>query len=86
VAETNKLTEIVVYMKKNPSLRLGIDGATTSYNSDAQAKDLCDRRAKVIRDALVEAGVPSHRISIGAYGNAATRQDRRVEVLIATAN
>jgi hypothetical protein len=35
---------------------------------------------------LINAGVPSYKIKIGAFGDSQTRRDRRVEVLFATAN
>jgi hypothetical protein len=35
---------------------------------------------------LIDAGVPASRISIGAFGDPQTRQDRRVEVLFATSS
>jgi len=85
-ADKSKVSEIAVYMKKNPSLQLGIDGSMDPRGTDPRNQNLCDRRVKAIRDALVEAGVPTDKISIGAYGDEELRRDRRVEVLIATAN
>jgi len=85
-AEANRITEIAVYMKRNPSLQIGIDASTDSRSMDASNPNLSDRRAKAIREALVEAGVPANRISVGAYGDVELRRDRRVEVLIASAD
>lgn len=85
-SETFMLTEIASYMKKNPSLQLGIDASMNPRGSNPQDQDLSNRRVNAIRDALVEAGVPIQMITFGAYGDPELRRDRRVEVLIATAN
>jgi len=84
-SERGRLTEVATYMNKNPSLQIGIDGTMNQRGTDPQNQDLCDRRVKAIRDGLVAAGVPTHKISVGAYGDVELRRDRRVEVLIATA-
>jgi hypothetical protein len=80
-ADASKVADIAAYMKKNPSLQLGVDGGL-----DSNASGMSDRRANVVRDALIQAGVPADRIAIGSFGDAKNRQDRRVEVLIKTAN
>jgi outer membrane protein OmpA-like peptidoglycan-associated protein len=85
-SEMSKVAEIATYMKKNPSLQVGIDGSMDSRGTDLQGQNLCDRRARAIRDALVEAGVSSRQISAGAYGDVGLRRNGRVEVLIASAN
>jgi outer membrane protein OmpA-like peptidoglycan-associated protein len=85
-SEASKLTEIATYMKRNPSLQIGIDASTDSRGADLQGQNLCDRRARAIRDALVEAGVPARQISAGAYGDVGLRRHGRVEVLLASAN
>jgi peptidoglycan-associated lipoprotein len=85
-SDVSKLTEIATYMKKNPSLQVGIDASMDSRGTDLQGRNLCDRRARAIRDALVEFGVPTQQISAGAYGDVGLRRDGRVEVLLATAN
>lgn len=81
-----KLGEIAMYMSKNPSLQIGIDAVGDGRNGDAQDVDLCNRRMDSIRSALVNAGVNAGSISFGAYGNPDMQRDRRVEVLIASAN
>jgi len=84
--ETSTVTEIATYMTQNPSLQIGIDGSTDPSGTDAGNRDLSDRRVRAIRDALVEAGVSPSKIKTGAFGDPQLRRDRRVEVLIATAN
>jgi outer membrane protein OmpA-like peptidoglycan-associated protein len=65
-------------MKQNPSLRIGIDDTNTNPRSN----DMSERRVRAVRNALIEAGVPSSKIQSGAYGDAKLAQDRRVEVLV----
>jgi outer membrane protein OmpA-like peptidoglycan-associated protein len=84
--ESNRFAEIATYMKRNPSLQIAIDGLMDPRGTDPHNQGLCDRRVKAIHDGLVEAGVPANKISAGDYGDKELRRDRRVEVLIATAN
>jgi outer membrane protein OmpA-like peptidoglycan-associated protein len=85
-SEQDKLTTIATYMQKNPSLQLGIDGSMNARGTDPRDQNLSDRRVSAVRDALVAAGVSNAQIRMGAFGDPNLRQDRRVEVLIATAN
>lgn len=78
-SDATVVTEIAAYMKANPSLQIGIDGYM-----DPKAQDLSTHRVNAVRDALIQAGVPTEKIKIGAFGDAKNRQDRRVEVLIDT--
>jgi outer membrane protein OmpA-like peptidoglycan-associated protein len=47
---------------------------------------LSNRRVSAVRDALIQAGVPVYKIQSGTFGDARLTRDRRVEVLIRTAN
>jgi len=78
------VSEIAAYMKQNPSLRIGIDGSMDPRGTDPRNQDLSDRRISAVRDALIQAGVPSSKIHSGAYGDAKLARDRRVEVLISS--
>jgi outer membrane protein OmpA-like peptidoglycan-associated protein len=80
------LADIAAYMKANPSLNLGLDGSMGNDGIESPNQNLSDRRTKAIHDGLVAAGVPSHKISVGAYGDTTRQRDRRVEVLFASAN
>lgn len=66
------------YVKRNPSLTLGIDGYTGSR------RDLNEQRVDAVRDSLIQNGVPSDRIKVGAFGDPKLRREGRVEVLIMT--
>lgn len=55
---------------------MGID------SSDPQTSALTNRRIASVRDALLEADMPSSSIQTGDVGNPQQRRDRRVEVLV----
>jgi outer membrane protein OmpA-like peptidoglycan-associated protein len=85
-SEMSKVSEVAAYMKQNPSLRVGIDGSMDPRGTDPRNQDLSDRRISAVRDALIQAGVPTSKIQSGAYGDAKLARDRRVEVLVRTGN
>jgi outer membrane protein OmpA-like peptidoglycan-associated protein len=68
-SDRSKASDIAGYMDRNPSLRIGLDGASA-------------RRVGVVRDALIVAGVPASRIESGSYGDSQVRRDGRVTVLV----
>jgi peptidoglycan-associated lipoprotein len=92
--ETNHVSDIAVYLKQNPSARVGIDGHTDPRGTDGYNQSLSERRVNAIREALVAAGVSGDKIHTGAFGEsqpkcnesneACWQRDRRVEVLIGT--
>jgi hypothetical protein len=61
--------DIANYVSENQTRRIGIDGA------DAQ-------RVEVVRQALVNAGVPTWKMQIGPYGDPQLRRYGRVAVLV----
>jgi len=61
--------DIAKYVNANQTRRLGIDGA------DSQ-------RVEIVRQALVNAGVPAYKIQVGAFGDPKLRHDGRVAVLV----
>ncbi|TVQ63874.1 MAG: hypothetical protein EA379_03200 [Phycisphaerales bacterium] len=83
-ADRYMLQNIARYMNDNPSLELGIDGSTTSSGSGSRDQNQSSSRANTVRDALVSAGVPANRISMGSFGDANQRRDNRVELLLRT--
>jgi len=90
--ETGKVSEIAAYLRQHPSTVVGIDGYADPRGTDKYNQALSERRVNSIRDALLGAGVPSGKITTGAFGemrlkcHVATQEcwqsDRRVEVLI----
>jgi outer membrane protein OmpA-like peptidoglycan-associated protein len=85
-SEMSKVSEVVAYMKQNPSLRVGIDGSMDPRGTDPHNQDLSDRRISAVRDALIKAGVPAAQIQVGTFGDAQYTRDRRVEVLVRTSS
>ena len=83
-------------MSQNPSVRLGIDGYTDSRGTGQYNLPLSQRRVTTVRDALVQAGVPTDRIETGTFGtdrlvcNPSTEQcsqrEGRVDVLVRASN
>jgi len=94
--ETSKVDAIARYLNQNPSAKVGIDGYADPRGTDPYNQALSERRVNAIQAALVKAGVPSHKIQTGAFGEKRLKcgekteecwqRDRRVEVLVSTGN
>lgn len=88
-----RLDKLASFLQQFPDRRLLIEGYTDSVGSDSYNQDLSDRRAQSVRDALVQRGVNSNRITVRGYGKAYPVADnaspegramnRRVEIVIA---
>jgi outer membrane protein OmpA-like peptidoglycan-associated protein len=72
-SQIERVKQLAVYLKENPSLKCGID-----------VTDANDRRAKSIRDLLIDSGVPATSITFGAYGDKQFRRNGRIELFIGT--
>jgi outer membrane protein OmpA-like peptidoglycan-associated protein len=83
--DSGQVLEIATYLRDNPSLQVGIDGAVNSRYSNTRDRDLSGSRVASVRDALIQAGVAGGRIRTGAFGNSADRGARCVEVLLVSA-
>jgi hypothetical protein len=79
-AQAGVISDMADYVKRNPSLQVGIDGYLDSRNAD-----LSNNRVNVIKDGLIKQGVPAERIKVGAFGDNKLRREGRVEVLIESA-
>ena len=94
--ETSKVAAIAAYLNQNPSAKVGIDGYADPRGTNPYNQALSERRVNAIQEALVKAGVPSHKIQTGAFGEKRLKcgekteecwqRDRRVEVLVSTGN
>lgn len=80
-SEASQVSEIALYLKANPSLKVGLDGSMVPHN-----QDLSNDRVRTVRDALIEAGVPGSKIQAGPFDDTKVPQDGRVTVLFRTAN
>ena len=88
----SKISDIAAYVNQNPSVRIGVDGATDLLRGTNQYNTaLSEQRISNVRDALVRAGVSTDRIETGGFAaerakcndSTATcsKRDGRVEVL-----
>jgi outer membrane protein OmpA-like peptidoglycan-associated protein len=80
-SEKEKVSEVALYMKANPSLKAGIDCSIKPAN-----QELSDQRVKNVREALIKAGVSKSRIQDGTLGDRKLASDGRVAVMIRTVN
>ena len=86
---TQKLATV---LQQNPQRTVLIEGFTDSTGTAAHNQELSERRANVVRSALLEQGVAAERISTRGFGEsnpiatnetAANRQlNRRVEIVL----
>jgi len=83
VSEEEIISEIAIYLVQNPSLEIGIDGSMKTGSSQT-ARDLSDRRAISVRNALLQAGVPAYKIRMGAFSNPDRRQEDAIQLLMKT--
>jgi outer membrane protein OmpA-like peptidoglycan-associated protein len=92
MATVRKLAEV---MMQNPDRTVMVEGFTDSTGTAAHNKDLSERRAASVAQALVSLGVPRERIGTRGYGEAfpvasndtaSNRQlNRRVEIVLSNA-
>ncbi len=85
------LDKVVVYLKKNQSLKVSIEGHTDSRGENYHNNELSQNRAKAVYDYLVQKGIPKNRLAwagkgsrnpIASNDNEAGRQEnRRVEFI-----
>ena len=63
-----ELNKIIKFMASNPFLVIEIGGHTDNNGSKAYNLNLSDDRARSVKDALVQRGIPSDRIQTKGYG------------------
>ena len=63
-----ELNKIIKFMASNPFLVIEIGGYTDNIGSKAYNLNLSDDRARSVKDALVQRGIPSDRIQTKGYG------------------
>ena len=88
-----RLDKLAGFLRQFPDRKLLIEGYTDSVGGDSYNQELSDRRAQAVRDALVQRGVDTGRITARGYGKAHPVADnatpegramnRRVEIVIA---
>jgi len=90
--EMYKVSELATHLQQNPSIRVGIDTFNDPYTTDNYNRTLAQRRVDAVRDALLNAGLPAHKIQRGIVGQTRYRcsentdECRRVGMLIRSDN
>ncbi|MEQ8524300.1 OmpA family protein [Gracilimonas sp.] len=96
-AGANKVVnELAAFLNNYPERTVQIEGFTDSIGSAEYNKNLSQRRADALKQALIKAGISSQRIETVGYGEefpvatnmneAGRQQNRRVEVIISNEN
>ncbi|MEJ6656039.1 MAG: OmpA family protein, partial [Pseudomonas sp.] len=64
------IQSLAEFMKTYPSVTTTVEGHTDSVGTDAYNKDLSERRANSVREALIAEGVESSRVNAAGHGEA----------------
>ncbi|MBX2881925.1 MAG: OmpA family protein [Granulosicoccus sp.] len=85
------IAKIASFMRSYPERRAVIEGHTDSMGDEHYNLTLSRERAMAVRDALVDAGIPNHRISTRGFGevlpvatnstSSGRQKNRRVEII-----
>lgn len=62
------LTKIINYMKKNPNVKVVLEGHTDYKGAEDYNQKLSDKRASRVKNSLVAAGISKSRISTKGFG------------------
>jgi len=73
------LDEVSKLLKKEPGLKLTIEGHTDNVGQKAANLDLSKRRAAAVKAALVERGVAASRLSTDGFGDTKPVSDNKSE-------
>jgi outer membrane protein OmpA-like peptidoglycan-associated protein len=86
-SDRQQVSNIAAYAEQNPSLRIGIDDSTNpTLANDGDDQNLGQRRASAIRAALMEAGLPGHKIDTAAFADRRPKREGEVQVLFITSS
>lgn len=65
--QNDNINRTVSILKKNPSLKLIVEGYTCDLGSEQHNRDLAQRRANAVRDMFIKKGVSSDQIETATY-------------------
>jgi outer membrane protein OmpA-like peptidoglycan-associated protein len=92
----HNVQKLADFLNQYPKYKVLVEGYTDSTGSDDYNQELSERRANAVREALLEAGIGSDRVTTHGYGKAfpvagndtaAGRQlNRRVEIIFSDSN
>jgi len=93
---TNNVQKVADFLMQYPQRDVLIEGFTDSVGSESSNQALSERRAESVRNALIDLGVSSDRISTQGYGeqypvakndtSAHRQSNRRVEIIFSEDN
>ena len=63
-----ELNKLRLLLTENPTMKIEISGHTDNVGSDAENLSLSEKRAKSVRDFLVQNGIASERLTYKGYG------------------
>ena len=63
-----QLDEVVRVLRRNPEIRVRIDGHSDASGGESYNQKLSERRARSVRDYLVSAGIPADRVEAAGMG------------------
>jgi len=88
----HSLQQIASFLRQNPDRKVSIEGFTDSVGNEEFNRELSERRAQAVREALMAQGVSANMIEAHGYGesypvasndSAHSRQlNRRVEIVV----
>ena len=84
-SDKDKVARTAAYVAANPSSEIGLDGHSDPNGNGLRNQNLMDQRIAAVRDALIQAGVPSEKIQTGKFADPQSRRDREVAAVIITA-
>ena len=65
--QNDNINRTVSILKKNPSLKLIVEGYTCDLGTEQHNRDLAQRRANAVRDIFIQKGVPATQIETATY-------------------
>lgn len=74
-----ELEKLALFLQKNPSLRIEIQGHTDNIGSKSYNKSLSENRAKTVYDALIGLGVTADQLMYQGYGDSQPIADNLTE-------
>ncbi len=73
------IDSVYLYMKKNPKIKIELQGHTDFYGSDAYNIKLSQRRAEKVKQLLIDKGIDEKRIYIRYYGEKRPKDSRKTD-------
>ncbi len=65
--QNNNINKTVEILRRNPSLKLIVEGYTCDLGTEGHNRDLAQRRANAVRDLFVQKGVHTSQIETASY-------------------